>query len=253
MGIVKTTAVAVSALFVATSAFAKANDSKKLAEATTVVTEFRNAGDNGIPEDLWNKAQCVLVIPNLKKAGFIIGGESGSGVLSCKNAGRWSAPVFMQLSKGSVGLQAGVSSTDLVLLVMNRGGEDKLFHNKVTLGADASIAAGPVGRTATAGTNAQMSAELLSYSHSKGLFAGIDLSGGALTLDDSANQQAYGSASAQDIALGKTQVTMSPGARAFTEALGRDVRGTSGVAQPSGKSTQPSGKSAQPSGKSKKY
>jgi lipid-binding SYLF domain-containing protein len=206
------------------------SEAKKLNESAAVLSEIRNAPDGGIPQGIWDKAQCVVVIPSLKKAGFIIGGEFGSGVMSCKQGARWGAPVFMQLTKGSAGFQAGVQSTDLVLVVLNQGGAEKLLNNKVTLGADASIAAGPVGRTATAGTDAQMTAEMLSYSRAKGLFAGVDLSGGTLKPDDKANANVYGaSASARDIALGTAKVTVPPEAHAFSNALGRDVQGTSGV------------------------
>jgi lipid-binding SYLF domain-containing protein len=170
------------------------------------------------------------VIPSLKKAAFIVGGEFGSGVMSCKHANTWGAPIFMQLTKGSAGFQIGAQSTDLVLVVMNRSGVDKLLGNKVTLGADASIAAGPAGRGATAATDAQMSAEMLSYSRARGLFAGVDLSGGTLRPDDSANAKAYGSnVSARDIALGTRPVAMSAEARAFTNALSSNVRATTGV------------------------
>jgi len=206
------------------------SDAKRLNNATAALSEIRSAPDNGIPDQIWNKARCVLVIPSLKKAGFIVGFESGSGVMSCKHGSQWSAPIFMELTKGSAGFQIGAQSTELVLLVMNQSGVDKLLQNKVTLGADASIAAGPVGRAATAATDAQMTAEMLSYSRSKGLFAGIDLSGGSLRPDDSANKSAYGpNVSARDIAMGTAKVTMSAEARAFTDALGRDVRATSGV------------------------
>jgi lipid-binding SYLF domain-containing protein len=127
-------------------------------------------------------------------------------------------------------LQAGVQSVDLVLIVMHQSGVEKLLRNKVTLGADASIAAGPVGRAGSAATDAQLSAEMLSYSRAKGLFAGIDLSGGSLNPDTSKNERAYGAkASARDIALGTTPVRMSTEAKAFTNALGRDTVGTSGV------------------------
>src|SRR5262249_1901037 len=156
---------------------------KRLNESAAVVNELRTAPDNGIPQDLWAKAECVVVIPSLKKAAFVIGGEYGSGVMSCKNGSEWSAPVFMQLAKGSVGFQIGAQSTDLVLLVMNRRGMEKMLSNKVTLGADISIAAGPVGRAASAATDAQLNAEILSYSRSQGLFAGVNLSGGALKAD----------------------------------------------------------------------
>ena len=228
----KTVVAGVTVLIMATSAFAqlKKSDVEKLNEAATVLTEIRNAPDNGIPDSIWNKARCVVVIPDLKKAGFIVGAEHGSGVMSCKHANTWGPPVFMELSKGSAGLQAGIQSVDLVLVVMNRDGVDKLLSNKVTLGADASVAAGPVGRAASAATDAQLSAEMLSYSRAKGLFAGIDLSGGSLNPDTSKNERAYGAnASARDIALGTTPVKMSAEAQAFTNALGRQTRGTSGV------------------------
>jgi len=227
----KTIVASVTVLLMAASAFGqlKKSDIEKLNEAATVLTELRNTPENGIPDSIWNKARCVVVIPGLKKGGFIIGGEHGTGVMSCKNGNAWGPPVFMEMTKGSVGLQVGISSTDLVLVVMNESGADKLLRNKVTLGTDASIAAGPVGRTASAATDAQLSAEMLSYSRSKGLFAGIDLSGGSLNPDTSRNERAYGTtASARDIALGTTRVKVSPEMHAFTNALGREVRATSG-------------------------
>ena len=228
----KYVAAGAMALFAATAAFAQLKDSdiKKLNEAATVLTEIRNAPDSGIPDSIWNKAHCVVVIPDLKKAGFIVGGEHGSGVMSCKHANRWGPPVFMELTKGSAGLQAGVQSVDLVLVVMNESGAEKLLRNKVTLGADASVAAGPVGRSASAATDAQLTAEMLSYSRAKGLFAGINLSGGSLNPDTSKNERAYGpNASAREIALGTTPVKMSADAQAFINTLGRETRGTSGV------------------------
>ncbi len=228
----KTVVAGAVALLVATTAFATLtkDEIKRLNESTAVLTQMRSSPDNGIPDQIWNKAECVVVIPALKKAAFIVGGEFGDGVMSCKHANTWSAPIFMQLAKGSAGLQIGAQSTELVLVVMNRTGVDKLLRNKVTLGTDASVAAGPVGRTATAATDAQMSAEMLAYSRSKGLFAGIDLSGGVLKPDDSANAQVYGSkVTARDIAFGTAAVTPPPEARAFTDALSRGVRATTGV------------------------
>lgn len=222
----------VSTLFVATTAFAtlSKDDVKRINESAALLSEIRSAPDNGIPERIWNNAKCVVVIPSLKKAAFIIGGEFGSGVMSCKHAGKWGPPIFMEMAKGSAGFQIGASSTDLVLVVMDQTGVDKLLRNKVTLGADASIAAGPVGRSASAATDAQMSTEMLAYSRSKGLFAGIDLSGGSLKPDESANARAYGpTASTRDIALGTEKVTVPVEMHAFTNALGRDVRGTTGV------------------------
>jgi lipid-binding SYLF domain-containing protein len=224
-------AVATTGLLTATLAFGalSKDDLKHLNQATTVLSEFRNSSD--IPESVWTKADCVLVIPSLKKAAFIVGGEGGSGVMSCRHSnGAWGTPVFMQLTKGSVGFQIGASSTELVLFVMNASGAEKLLSNKTTLGVGASIAAGPVGRTATAATDAQMTAEMLSYSHSKGLFAGVNLSGGALTPDKDANARAYGStASAKEIALGTSPVTALAQARGFTDALRGDTRATTGV------------------------
>jgi lipid-binding SYLF domain-containing protein len=227
----KTIIASLTALLVAATAFAQLSksDIKKLNEATTVLSEIRNAPDNGIPDSVWSKAHCVVVIPDLKKAGFIVGGEHGSGVMSCKTANTWGPPVFMEMTKGSAGFQAGVSSTDLVLVVMNESGADKLLRNKVTLGADASVAAGPVGRAASAATDAQLSAQMLSYSRAKGLFAGINLSGGSLNPDNSKNERAYGpNASARDIALGTAKVKVSVEAQAFTKSLGRGVSATSG-------------------------
>src|SRR4030095_4225942 len=227
----KTIVASVTVLLMAASAFGqlKKSDIEKLNDAANVLTEIREAPDKGIPDSIWNKAQCVVVIPGLTKAAFIVGGEHGSGVMSCRHRNTWGPPVFMEMTKGSAGLQAGVSSTDLVLVVMNQKGAEKLLNNKVTLGADASIAPRPVGRAASAGTDAQLSAEILSYSRAKGLFAGINLSGGSLNPDRSKNERAYGPyESTAAIAFGTTPVKVSPEMQAFTNALGREVRATSG-------------------------
>jgi lipid-binding SYLF domain-containing protein len=218
------------ALLVAATASAELSkdEAKRLNEAATVLTEMRNA-DNGIPPDLWNRARCAIVIPSMKKAAFVFGGEYGSGVMSCRDGSGWSAPVFMQLAKGSWGLQIGAQQIDLVLLVMNERGVDKLLSDKVSLGADASVAAGPVGRAATASTDAQMSAEMLAYSRAQGVFAGIDLSGGVLRPDKNAMERAYGqNVGAQDVISGKAG-TKLPQASAFIEALGRGMAATTGV------------------------
>ena len=231
MQTMRTIVASAAALLMAATAFGqlKSSDIEKLNEAATVLGELRNTPE-GIPESIFSKAHCVVVIPGLKKAGFIVGGEHGSGVMSCRHGNTWTAPVFMEMTKGSAGLQIGVQSIDLVLVVMNQRGAEKLLGNKVTLGADASVAAGPVGRAASAATDAQLSAEMLSYSRAKGLFAGVDLSGGSLNPDTSKNERAYGAkASARDIALGTTAVKITPEAQAFLSALGRDIRGTSGV------------------------
>jgi lipid-binding SYLF domain-containing protein len=229
----RTVVACAGTLLVASVAFAalSKNDVKRLNESATVLSEIRNAADDAIPQKTWSNARCVVVIPSLKKAAFIVGGEFGSGVMSCRHASGWTAPVFMEMTKGSAGFQIGAQSVDLVLLVMNQSGVDKLLRNKVTLGADASIAAGPVGRSASAATDAQMTAEMLSYSRAKGVFAGIDLSGGSLRPDDSSNERAYGTnVSVREIALGTTTAPVPAEAHAFMTALGgREVRGTTCV------------------------
>jgi lipid-binding SYLF domain-containing protein len=143
-----------------------------------------------------NKAECVIILPSVKKAGFIVGAQYGRGVMTCRSGqnfdGQWGAPIMMQSSGGSFGLQAGGQSTDFVVLVMNDKGARAVMHGKAKLGADASIAAGPVGRDAEAATNAGMSAQMLSYSRAQGVFAGVSLSGTSLGPDSSANEKIYG-------------------------------------------------------------
>ncbi len=169
---------------------------------------------------MWDRATCVIVVPNLKKAAFVFGGEYGKGLMSCRKGGAWSAPVFMRLEKGSWGLQIGAQSIDLVLLVNNERGMKKLLGNKVTLGAEASVAAGPVGRDARAATDAQMHAEILSYSRAQGLFAGINLSGGVLRPDGDDNEDVYGKTATPTTIL--TGNTAAPGAaQPFMKALNR--------------------------------
>jgi len=214
------------ACFVATFAFGELSkdEVKRLREGGAILTELRESPDKGISEELWKRAECVVVIPSMKKAAFIVGGEYGSGVMSCRRQRAWSNPVFMQLAKGSWGLQIGGQQTDLVLLVMNRRGLDKLLEDKVSLGADASIAGGPVGRTASAATDAQLHAEILSYSRSSGLFAGIDLSGGVLRPDKEAGARAYGpSVTAREVVFGERRLSTPPAARPFLLALSREV------------------------------
>lgn len=172
-----------------------------------------------IPSDVWQRANCVIVIPSMKKAAFVFGGEYGKGVASCRTPNGWSAPAFYEIEKGSWGLQIGGQTVDLILMVMNQSGIEHLLQSKFTLGAGGSVAAGPVGRTATASTDAQMHAEILSYSKSQGLFAGVDLSGGVLKPDSDANKDAYGaSANARDILLSH-KVKAAAATRAFVAAL----------------------------------
>jgi len=220
-----------AALLAASSAFAAPTkeEAKRLSEAGAILDELRGSPDKGIPEELWNKAQCVIVIPSIKKGAFIVGGEYGAGVMSCRNDRDWGAPIFMQLAKGSWGLQIGGEQIDLVMLLMNRRGLDKLLEDKVSLGADASVAAGPVGRAGSAATDAQLHAEMLSYSRSEGVFAGIDLSGGVLRPDKDANRNAYGSeATAKDIVKGEHHVAQLDAAGPFLKALRQETRATTG-------------------------
>jgi lipid-binding SYLF domain-containing protein len=165
-----------------------------MAEATSVFSEIMATPDKGIPQEYLEKAQCVMIVPGLKKAAFVVGGEFGTGFVSCrKRSGNgWGAPAAVRMEGGSVGLQIGGSSTDLVMLVMSQRGMDKLLNDKFTLGADASVAAGPVGRTANANTDATMTAEILAWSRAKGLFAGIALNGGTVRNDLDKNEELYG-------------------------------------------------------------
>lgn len=227
----KTFTVVCAVLLAASSAFAAltAEEAKRLTEAGAVLTELRNAPDKGIPEDLWNKAECVIVIPSIKKAAFGVGGEYGKGVMSCRHDREWSSPLFMTLAKGSWGLQIGAEQIDLVMLLMNRRGLDKLLEDKVSLGADASVAAGPVGRAGSAATDAQLHAEMLAYSRSEGVFAGIDLSGGVLRPDKDANHNGYGpNVTAREIVSGPRPVTRLAAAEPFLRALGQEARATTG-------------------------
>lgn len=226
----KTLGMMCALALVGSSAIAALSESeqKRLDEAASVVRELRAMPDRGIPEQLWSKAECVAVIPSMKKAAFVVGGEYGKGVMSCRTGSSWSAPVFLRLAKGSWGLQIGAEQTDLVMLVMNRRGVEKLLQDKVALGVDASIAAGPVGRGGTAETDAQLSAEILSYSRSQGAFAGIDLSGGVLQPEKHANDNAYGaSVNPRDVLFGRN-VAIPAAARGFVRSLAQETKATTG-------------------------
>jgi SH3 domain-containing YSC84-like protein 1 len=168
---------------------------KRLREAAAVFSEVMATPDKGIPQDLLSKAHCIVIVPGLKTGAFIVGGKYGKGYLSCraKSGIGWSAPATVRIEGGSVGFQIGGSTTDLIMLVMSERGADKLMSSKFTLGAEGSVAAGPVGRTATAQTDAQMHAEILSWSRSQGLFAGLALEGATLRQDLDDNATLYGS------------------------------------------------------------
>jgi lipid-binding SYLF domain-containing protein len=167
---------------------------KRLVEAADVLSEVMNAPDKGIPQDLLEHAHCIVVVPNLKTAAFMFGAKYGKGYLSCRSQGGpgWSAPATVRIEGGSVGFQIGGSSTDLIMLVMSERGARKLLESKFTLGAEGSVAAGPVGRTATAQTDVQLHADILSWSRSQGLFAGLALEGATLRQDLDDNTTLYG-------------------------------------------------------------
>ena len=195
MSILMRTCLAALALFAASAlpALAGEKENERAANAVRVLQEVMQAPDKAIPRDLLHNAYAVAVIPDVIKAGFVLGGRHGSGLLSIKSAdGTWSNPSFISMTGGSVGFQAGVSSTDVILVFRNQRGVESIVHGKFTLGADASAAAGPVGRTAQASTDAQLKAEIYSYSRARGLFAGVALDGSALTIDNKANQAVYG-------------------------------------------------------------
>ena len=167
---------------------------KRLDEAATVFEEVMNVSDKAIPQTLLDRAQCVVVVPGLKKGAFIVGAKYGKGFLSCrkKSGAGWTAPGSIRIEGGSFGLQIGGSEIDVIMLVMNERGAQRLLSSRFTLGGDASVAAGPVGRTATAQTDAYMTAEILSWSRSRGLFAGLALNGATLRQDLDDNQELYG-------------------------------------------------------------
>ena len=194
---------------------------KRLDAATRVLSDILGAPDKGIPQDLLGKAACVVVIPGVKKGAFIVGAKYGRGFILCRNpGGGWSAPAGVTVAGGSVGFQIGGSETDVVMLVMNEGAIDKLLSSKFTIGADASAAAGPVGRTASAATDVQMHAQLLTYSRSRGLFAGVSLEGATLKPDDDANKDLYGKPmSNRDIVKGN--LTSPPAAAGLLEILNK--------------------------------
>jgi SH3 domain-containing YSC84-like protein 1 len=202
--------------------FAQKEAAQRLEAATAVLNEIMQTPDKGIPQDLFSRAACVIVIPNLKKGGFIVGAKYGRGFISCRKPSGvgWSAPGALKAEGGSFGFLIGGAETDVVMLVMNRGGADKLLSSQFTLGGDAGVAAGPVGRDSSAQTDAKMSAQILSYSRSRGVFGGLSLTGGTLRQDDDADQELYGSAKTnKEIVMGNTRVPAA--AKSFVAALNR--------------------------------
>lgn len=173
---------------------AEPKEVERVNDAATVFDEVMGIKERTIPQELLDRAECVVIVPGLKKGAFIFGAKYGKGVISCRpeNGEGWSGPATVRIEGGSFGLQIGGSETDVVMLVMNRRGADKLLQSKFTLGGDLQVAAGPVGRTAEAQTDAQMHAEILAYSRSRGLFAGVALNGATLRQDETDNRLLYG-------------------------------------------------------------
>jgi SH3 domain-containing YSC84-like protein 1 len=165
---------------------------RRLDDAATVLSEVMSAPDKGIPMDLLAKAQCIVIVPGVKQAAFIGGAKYGKGFFSCRRGSDWSAPASVRIEGGSVGFQIGLIESDLVLLVMNRKGADRLLSTQFTLGGVAEVAGGPVGRSSTAQTDASFRAEMLSYSRARGAFAGVSLQGATLRQDVSDNAEIYG-------------------------------------------------------------
>jgi len=193
----------------------------RLNAAADVLNKIMATPDKGIPQDLLDKAACAVIVPNVKKGAFIVGAKYGRGFIVCRRANHgWSAPAGVKVEGGSVGFQIGGSETDVVMLLMNQSAINKLLSSKFTIGGDASVAAGPVGRTSSAETDAQLHAELLTYSRTRGLFAGVSLQGATLRPDDDANKDMYGKTmSNQDVVLGSGQPP--PSAAGLIAALNR--------------------------------
>ena len=195
----------------------------RITESANVVKDIFNAPDKGVPLSVLDGTKCVIVIPDLKKAAFIVGGDYGRGVMTCRTGqnfkGPWSPPIMMASGGGDIGLQLGVEGTDVVILVLNDEGARSIMKSKVKLGAEASVAAGPVGRTGEASTNAAMKAEMLSYSRSRGLFAGVSVSGMTLRVDGDANQNLYGEKVSSEQILRGEGITMPEEAKPLIASL----------------------------------
>src|SRR5213078_1133568 len=195
-------------------------------KAARIFSQIMATREKSIPHDLLDRAEAVAVFPSVIKAGFIVGGRGGSGVLSRRVAGGWSAPAFFDLGGGSIGLQIGAASTDYILLFMNEHAVESLLSDKFEIGGEGSAAAGPVGRSASASTDVKLNAQILSYSRSKGAFAGLELKGVVIKPDNEDNLQVYGM-NARDILTGSNKITleqMSEGVRVFPLTLTRYSR-----------------------------
>jgi lipid-binding SYLF domain-containing protein len=213
---------ALSASLITPSARGAEKTQQRLQDAAEVFSQVMATPDKGIPEDLVEKAQCVVIVPGVKKGAFIVGGEYGKGFLTCRphNERGWSAPAAVRIEGGSVGLQAGGSETDVILMVMNQQGEEKLLQSQFTLGGEGEVAAGPVGRTVSAKTDAKLTAGILSWSRSRGVFAGAALQGATLRQDLDDNQTLYGK-KLENREIVMQHVTPPTGAQKLLDLLNR--------------------------------
>ncbi|MCC7340115.1 MAG: lipid-binding SYLF domain-containing protein [Bryobacterales bacterium] len=183
---------------------ARDDEADRVRAANEVVRDMMAAGDKGIPQDLMDHATCIVVIPGMKRAAFVIGGSYGAGIASCRDSRGWSAPSAVKMEGGSIGFQIGAGEVDLILVVLNEKGKQRLFESKFTLGGEAAVMAGPVGRQSSAETDAFMTAEILTYSQSRGIYAGIDVKGSTLRPNDDENRELYGrEVSSRDILEGR--------------------------------------------------
>jgi SH3 domain-containing YSC84-like protein 1 len=209
-------------LLATSSVYANNKEQKRLENSGVVMQEVMNIPDN-IPHDVMEKAECVIVFPSVLKAAFVVGASYGRGAMVCRTGkdfrGPWGAPAMMALEGGSIGLQIGGEATDFVILVMNNRGADSLLHSKVKLGVDAAIAAGPKGRDAQADTDAAMRAEMLSYSRSRGVFAGVSLEGSTLRPDNDANHRLYGKDTSTPEIIAESKVQAPESAHALIARL----------------------------------
>jgi len=212
-----------AALAIAPLMAQQSKQAKRLDDSTMVLSEIMATPDKSIPQDLLQKAQCIVVVPDEKGAAFLVGAKFGTGYLSCrKTSGTgWSAPATIRIEGGSIGFQIGAKETDVIMLIMNEGGERKLMESKFTLGGDASVAAGPVGRSSSAQTDAQLHAEVLSWSRTKGLFAGLSLEGATLRPDVDDNARLYG-ARLDSRQIVTTRTKLPKAAARFVAELNKD-------------------------------
>jgi lipid-binding SYLF domain-containing protein len=212
-----------AALAIAPLMAQQSKQAKRLDDSTMVLSEIMATPDKSIPQDLLQKAQCIVVVPDEKGAAFLVGAKFGTGYLSCrKTSGTgWSAPATIRIEGGSIGFQIGAKETDVIMLIMNEGGERKLMESKFTLGGDASVAAGPVGRSSSAQTDAQLHAEVLSWSRTKGLFAGLSLEGATLRPDVDDNAKLYG-ARLDSRQIVTTRTKLPKAAARFVAELNKD-------------------------------